>query len=109
MRVRWRHGLAVAVAAALLLSLTDHHVGKAAQQNQTKPTAPAKPQAQTKPKPPAPQPSPSPGAALDTGAKHALILEVETGTVLEDQLPGPVLLGAQDGGDFLVDHPRRVL
>ena len=82
MRVRWRHGLAAVIAAALLLPLTGHQGGKAAQQNQTKPAPPAKPPAQIKPKPPAPQPLPSPGAALDTAAKHALILEVETGTVL---------------------------
>ena len=81
MRIRLRQGFVTAVAAALLLPLLGHELAEAAQPTQTKPAAPGKPPAQLKPKPPVPPPPP-PGAALDTEAKHAFILEAETGTVL---------------------------
>jgi len=81
MRTGWRYGLAAAVVAALLMPPIDYRV-KAAQPTQTKPAAPAKPSTQAKPKPPAPPPAPAPSAVLDTEAKHALILEADTNTVL---------------------------
>jgi len=78
-----RQGVVTAIVAAMLLSLAASGPLGAAQ---TKPTAPAKPpSAQVKPKP-TPPPSPAPGAVLDTEAKHALILEAETGAVLFDKL-----------------------
>jgi D-alanyl-D-alanine carboxypeptidase (penicillin-binding protein 5/6) len=77
---RW-HRFATAIMAALLLSLAANEVSKAAQPTQTRP-APAKPPAQVKPKPPL---APAPSAVLDTEAKHVLILEAETGTVLFDK------------------------
>ena len=82
MRVGWRCWLAAAAIAVLPLLLTAYHTGEAAQPTQTKSAPSAKPPAQAKPKPPVPPPVTSPGAALETLAKHALILEVETGTVL---------------------------
>ena len=81
----WRRGRrATAIAAGMLLSLVVCCPSNAAQ---TKPTAPAKPPtAQVKPKPTPPSPPPpAPGAVLDTEAKHALILEADTGTVLFDK------------------------
>jgi serine-type D-Ala-D-Ala carboxypeptidase (penicillin-binding protein 5/6) len=92
MRVGWRHGLSVAIVAALLLSLPGNEAGRAAQTTQAKPTAPAKPPTPVKPKPPAPPPPPPPSAMLDTEARHVLILEAETDTVLfaksaEERMP----------------------
>ncbi|HYM73658.1 MAG TPA: D-alanyl-D-alanine carboxypeptidase family protein [Stellaceae bacterium] len=71
--------IATALVAVLVLSLVASGIGIAAQPKppQTK-SAPAKPKA-------APAPPPAPGAALDTEAKHALIVEAETGTVLFDK------------------------
>jgi D-alanyl-D-alanine carboxypeptidase (penicillin-binding protein 5/6) len=91
MRWDWRHGMAAVIGAALLLSVPGFEAGRAAQPTQTKPAAPAKPApAQVKPKPPPAAPPPS--AVLDTEAKHALIIEAETGTVLfaksaEERMP----------------------
>ena len=80
---RRRRGM-TAIAAAMLASLAASGPLGAAQ---TKPIAPAKPPtAQIKPKPTPPSPPPpAPGAVLDTEARHALILEAETGTVLFDK------------------------
>ncbi|HXP05011.1 MAG TPA: D-alanyl-D-alanine carboxypeptidase family protein [Stellaceae bacterium] len=83
MRMGWRHWFATAIAAALLLSFAGYEVTRAAQPTHNKPTVAGKPPGQTKPKPlPTPQAPPPPGTALDTEAKHAIIIEVETGTVL---------------------------
>src|SRR5580704_12667830 len=81
---RWRGGIAISVAAAIMVSLAGAGVVVAAQ---TKPVAPAKPASgPAKPKSPAAPAAPlAPGAALETEAKHALIIEVETGTVLFDK------------------------
>jgi D-alanyl-D-alanine carboxypeptidase (penicillin-binding protein 5/6) len=83
-RGRWRGSIAIAIAAAMLVSLAGVGVAVAAQ---TKPTAPGKPPSgPAKPKTPtAPAAPPAPGAALETEAKHALIVEVETGAVLFDK------------------------
>jgi serine-type D-Ala-D-Ala carboxypeptidase (penicillin-binding protein 5/6) len=83
MRIGWRYGFAAAIVAALLLSPAGHETTRAAQPTHNKPSASAKPPGQTKPKPPAaPAAPPPPGSILDTQAKHAIIVEVETGTVL---------------------------
>jgi D-alanyl-D-alanine carboxypeptidase (penicillin-binding protein 5/6) len=84
-----RHLIAV-VAAALLLSLAGPSMGA-----QTKPAAPARPAAtpaQPKLAPTSPTTPPPPGAILDTPARHALIVEADTGTVLfskgaEERMP----------------------
>jgi D-alanyl-D-alanine carboxypeptidase (penicillin-binding protein 5/6) len=82
MRVYWRPGFAIAVAASLLLTLTAADFGIAAQPKAT-PATPAKPNsAPTKHKP---APPPPPGAVFDTPARHALIVEAETGAVLFDK------------------------
>jgi serine-type D-Ala-D-Ala carboxypeptidase (penicillin-binding protein 5/6) len=79
----WRDGLAIAVAAVMLLSLAGSGPGVAAQ-TQTKPTTPAKPPTvQAKPKTPVAPPPPD--AVLDTEARHALIIEADTNTVLFDK------------------------
>jgi serine-type D-Ala-D-Ala carboxypeptidase (penicillin-binding protein 5/6) len=79
MKFCWRHSIAAFAVAAAVLSLAD--LGTAAQ---TKPAAPTKPAAGTKPKPVAPA-APAPGAVLDTAARHALIVEADTNTVLFDK------------------------
>src|ERR1700721_1463782 len=84
-----RQGIATALAAALALTAAAAGIGSAAQ---TKPQPQAK-SVPSKPNPAAPTPAPpAPGAMLDTEARHALILEAETGTVLfsksaEDRMP----------------------
>ncbi len=83
MRVGWRHWFLTAIAAALLLSFADYQATRAAQPTHNKPTPSAKPPTQARPKPPAaPAAPPVPGVALDTLAKHAIIVETDTGTVL---------------------------
>src|SRR5450755_3501152 len=89
MRVRWRPWIATALAAALVLSLATSGIGTAAQ---TRP-APQTKAAPAKSKPGAPTPAPPPpGAGLETEARHAFIIEAETGTVLfskraEERMP----------------------
>ena len=89
MRVRWRPWITTALAAALVLSLATSGIGTAAQ---TKP-APQTKAAPAKSKPGAPTPAPPPpGAGLETEARHAFIIEAETGTVLfskraEERMP----------------------
>lgn len=88
MKLRWRQWIAAALAAALVLPLAASGAGIAAQ---TKP-APQTKTGPAKPKPAAPIAPPPPGAALDTEAKHAVIVEAETGTVLfskraEERMP----------------------
>jgi D-alanyl-D-alanine carboxypeptidase (penicillin-binding protein 5/6) len=80
MKAGWRPSIAIAVAAALLLSLTGIAAGIAAQ---TKPVVAAKPNIPVKPK--LSPSAPPPGAVLDTTARYALILEADTGTVLFDK------------------------
>jgi len=80
MKPCWRHSIAVAVAATVLLPLPGIVAGFAAQ---TKPTA-AKPAVATAKPKPAPATPPA-GAAVDTPARYALILEADTGTVLLDK------------------------
>jgi len=83
MRRRGRQKFAIAGAVTLLLSLALGTVVSA----QTRPTVPAKPPAGAiKPKQPAaPAPPPAPGTPIDTEARHALIIEAETGAVLLDK------------------------
>jgi D-alanyl-D-alanine carboxypeptidase (penicillin-binding protein 5/6) len=78
MKPRARHS--IATLAVVLLSLAGFGVGIAAQ---TKPTGTAKPAA-AKPKPGSTVPAPA-GTAIDTPAKHALIVEADTGIVLLDK------------------------
>jgi serine-type D-Ala-D-Ala carboxypeptidase (penicillin-binding protein 5/6) len=74
--------LIATIAVTVLLSLLGLGAGIAAQ---TKSTGTAKPAtASAKPKPGSTAPSPA-GATLDTPAKHALIIEADTGTVLFDK------------------------
>ncbi|HXO00781.1 MAG TPA: D-alanyl-D-alanine carboxypeptidase family protein [Stellaceae bacterium] len=80
MKACGRPSIAVAVAVALLLSLTGIAAGIAAQ---TKPVVAAKPNVAAKPKL-SPSPPP-PGTVLDTTARYALILEADTNTVLFDK------------------------
>ncbi|HWD58241.1 MAG TPA: D-alanyl-D-alanine carboxypeptidase family protein [Stellaceae bacterium] len=82
MKACWRHGVATAVALALLLSLSGLAAGIAAQ---THPTIAAKPGTRAKPLPTTPATPPSPGAVLDTTARYALIVEADTNTVLFDK------------------------
>jgi D-alanyl-D-alanine carboxypeptidase (penicillin-binding protein 5/6) len=80
MQALWRRGLAAAVAAALLLSVSAIVVAVGAQ---TRPNAAARPgSAKAKPAPAVP---PQPGTGIDTLARHALIVESETNTVLFDK------------------------
>ena len=80
MKPCWRHSIATAVAAALLLSLSGLGAGIAAQ---TRMAAAAKPAAgPAKPKPPTAQPS---TAGIDTAARYALMIEADTGAVLLDK------------------------
>jgi D-alanyl-D-alanine carboxypeptidase (penicillin-binding protein 5/6) len=81
MKACWRHSGATAVAAVLLLVLSELAAAIAAQ---TRPSVASKPAGvAAKPKP-APA-SPPPSAVLDTPARHALIIETDTGTVLFDK------------------------
>jgi D-alanyl-D-alanine carboxypeptidase (penicillin-binding protein 5/6) len=83
MKARWRHPVASLGVAALLLSIAGLGVGIAAQ---TKPAGPAKLAVGPAKAKPAPIPAqPAPGAILDTPARHALIIEADTGTVLFDK------------------------
>lgn len=82
MNACWRQTVAAAVAAGLLLSLC---AGAGMTAQQTKPTmATAKPAVAGKLKPGPVVQSP-PGAILDTAARHALIVETDTDTVLFDK------------------------
>ena len=82
MKTGWRPPIATAIAVAMLLSSAVLAASIAAQ-TQARPAAGAKPPATAKPRP-APA-APSSGIALDTAARHALIVEVDTGTVLFDK------------------------
>lgn len=83
MRACRGHRGAIAIAVAMLVSLAGVEAVIAAQ---TKPAAPTKPATgQTKPNALKPQPPASPDTAVDTEAKHALIIEAETNTVLFDK------------------------
>jgi serine-type D-Ala-D-Ala carboxypeptidase (penicillin-binding protein 5/6) len=89
MRVYWRHSIAIAVAAALLLSLGGVAASIGAQK---KPAASARPAAIPGRPPVVPTPPPSPVTVLDTPARFALITEVDTNTVLfsknaEERMP----------------------
>jgi D-alanyl-D-alanine carboxypeptidase (penicillin-binding protein 5/6) len=79
MQVRWRHGIAAVVATALLLS------GSIAADvaAQTRPAI--APKASPGKKGPAPTTPPPPSTGIDTLAKHAMIYEVDTNTVLFDK------------------------
>ena len=77
MQTRWRHGIAAVVAAVLLLS-GSMAVDVAAQ------TRPA-PKSSAAKKGPAPTVPPPPSAGIDTLARHAMIYEVDTDTVLFDK------------------------
>lgn len=89
MRVFRRHAIAALGVAALLLPMIGPGAGLAAR---AKPAASAKSAGAAKPKT-APAPTaPAPGAVLDTPARHAMIVEADTGTVLfdkqgEDRMP----------------------
>ncbi len=78
MKACWRVSIAIAVAATLPLSLIGATGGIAAQKAAAtaRPTAPV-----PRPNPP-PPPAQSPGAAFDTAARYALIIEADTNTVL---------------------------
>jgi D-alanyl-D-alanine carboxypeptidase (penicillin-binding protein 5/6) len=78
-----QHKAALVVALATLLSSLVLATSFAAQ-TQTRPAVAAKPGVPAKPQP-APATPPSPGAVLDTLARHALIVEVDTNTVLFDK------------------------
>jgi serine-type D-Ala-D-Ala carboxypeptidase (penicillin-binding protein 5/6) len=78
MKACWQHKAATVVALMTLLSSLILATSFAAQ-TQTKPVAaPAKPK-------PAPVAPPPPSAVLDTMARHALIVEADTNTVLFDK------------------------
>ncbi|HEU0219011.1 MAG TPA: D-alanyl-D-alanine carboxypeptidase family protein [Stellaceae bacterium] len=79
MLTRWRHGIAAVVATALLLS-GSIAVDVAAQTRQAigPKSSPAK-------KGPAPTVPPPPSTGIDTLARHAMIYEVDTDTVLFDK------------------------
>jgi D-alanyl-D-alanine carboxypeptidase (penicillin-binding protein 5/6) len=79
MRVCWRHSIAIAVAAALLLSSGGVATSIGAQ---TKPAVSARPAAIPGRPPVLPTPPPSPVAVFDTPARYALITEADTNTVL---------------------------
>lgn len=79
MRICWRHSIATAVAAALLLSLLDATGGIAAQ---TRAVAAARPPAPAAQPNSAPTPPSSSAAVFDTEARYALITEADTNTVL---------------------------
>ena len=80
MKTGWRPPVATAIAVAMLLSSAVLAASIAAQP-QARPGA--RPPATAKPRPgPA---VPASGLALDTAARHALIVEVDTGTVLFDK------------------------
>lgn len=82
MRLGWRYWFTSLIAAALLMPLAGYEATRAAAPpTHNKPIASAKPPAQAKPKPPAIS-APPPSSVLDTPAKHAIIVEMETGTVL---------------------------
>jgi len=83
MKACWQRKAATVVALASLLSLPILTTSFAAQ-TQTRPAVAAKPGVPAKPQP-APTTPPSPGAVLDTLARHALIVEVDTNTVLFDK------------------------
>jgi D-alanyl-D-alanine carboxypeptidase (penicillin-binding protein 5/6) len=82
MKVCWRHSIAIAVAAALLLSLGGVAASIGAQ---TKPAASARPAAIPGRPPVLPTPPPSPVAVFETPARYALITEADTNTVLFDK------------------------
>jgi serine-type D-Ala-D-Ala carboxypeptidase (penicillin-binding protein 5/6) len=83
MKVCWQHKAATIVALTTLLSSPILATSFAAQ-TQTRPIVAAKPGVPVKPQP-APAVPPSPGAVLDTLARHALIIEADTNTVLFDK------------------------
>jgi len=82
MKVCWRHSIAIAVAAALLLSLGGVAASIGAQ---TKPAASARPAAIPGRPPVLPTLPPSPVAVFETPARYALITEADTNTVLFDK------------------------
>jgi D-alanyl-D-alanine carboxypeptidase (penicillin-binding protein 5/6) len=81
MKTGCRQTVAAAVAAGLLLSWC---AGAGMTAQQAKPAAAGKPAAPGKAKPEFSVQSP-PGAILDTAARHALILEADTNTILFDK------------------------
>ncbi len=81
MQAHWRHRIAAVVAAALLLSSSAVAVDVAAQ---TRPATAPKSVPPGK-KGPAPTTPPPPSAGIDTLARHAMIYEVDTNTVLFDK------------------------
>jgi D-alanyl-D-alanine carboxypeptidase (penicillin-binding protein 5/6) len=90
MKACWQHKAATAVALTALLSLPALEAPFAAQ-TQTRPGGAAKAAALGAPKP-APAVPPPPGTVLDTAARHAMIVEVDTNTVLfaknaEERMP----------------------
>jgi D-alanyl-D-alanine carboxypeptidase (penicillin-binding protein 5/6) len=82
MRACWRKRTAIVIAAATMLSLVGGMTVIAAQ---TRPAPkPKSPAAQTKPNAQHP-PANAPDSAFDTEARHAVIVEADTGTVLFDK------------------------
>ena len=82
MKVCWRPLSAIAIATVVLLSVTWIVTGFAAQ---TKPTAATRPTAAQGKLKPAPVAPPSANTPIDTAAHYAMVVEVETQTVLLDK------------------------
>jgi D-alanyl-D-alanine carboxypeptidase (penicillin-binding protein 5/6) len=84
MRLRWFHSLAGAAVLALAAVIAAPGPGLAAA-TKAKPGAPAKPAPAGPQGKTAPAPTEPVGGLIDTQAKHALIIEAETGAVLLDK------------------------